>query len=176
MKAYGTQHLSEDQIIRAVIDETEVPGDTMNHLAQCPVCRGEKLRLERNLAALGDAASRFVPRPKRAITLPDNDKRALGWFAGKHSWVLASTACAALLLFLVGWNFFVRFPQNRLAGVQEEIQKDAQFMAQVDDLVENPLPQVYRAIAGEGYAEGDEDLMNFMFPETGEDSDDASSV
>jgi hypothetical protein len=49
-------------------------------------------------------------------------------------------------------------------------------MAEVNDLVENPLPEVYRAIAGEGYAEVDEDLMNFMIPGTGEESDDSSSV
>ncbi|MEJ2024774.1 MAG: hypothetical protein P8Y00_07135 [Deltaproteobacteria bacterium] len=176
MKEHEAQHLTGDQIIRAVIDETDVARDTMEHLARCPLCREEKLRLERDLAALGDAASQFSPRPRKTVLLPQGTKKSFRWFAGNHSWAFASAACALLLAFFVGWNFFITVPRDRLAGIEYEMQEDGQFMAEVNDLVENPLPQVYRAIAGEGYAEVDEDLMNFMIPGTGEESDDSSSV
>jgi hypothetical protein len=176
MKEYKAQHLSEDAIIRVMIDEREVARDAMEHLARCPLCRGEKLRLERDLEALGDAASRFAPRPRKAVVLPQGTEKSFGWFAGHYSWAFASAACAVVVAFFVGWNLFITVPRDRLTGIEYEMRKDGQFMAEVNDLVENPLPEVYRAIAGEGYAEVDEDLMNFMIPGTGEESDDSSSV
>jgi len=176
MKEHADKHLTEDQIIRSVIDETELPRHVKEHLAGCPECREEKVRLERDLTALGDAASRFAPRPKRAVVLPERQEKRVGWFAGHHSWAFASAVCAVLVVFFLGWNFFIRLPEKRLAGVEEEIQKDGQFMAEINEMVENPLPQVYRAISGEGYAEVDQDLMNFVIPETGEEPGDSSPV
>ncbi|MBW2093956.1 MAG: hypothetical protein JRI80_03630 [Deltaproteobacteria bacterium] len=176
MKEYADKHLTEDQIIRSVIDETELPRHLKEHLDRCSECREEKVRLERDLAALGDAASRLAPRPKRPVVLPETREKSLGWLAGHHSWALASAVCAVLVVFFLGWNFFIRLPQSRLAGVEAEIQKDGQFMAEINELVENPLPQVYRAISGEGYAEVDEDLMDFVIPEAGEEPGDSSPV
>jgi hypothetical protein len=176
MKEYADKHLTEDQIIRSVIDKAELPRHIREHLVQCPECREEKIRLERDLTALGDAAFRFVPRPRRPVVLPETRVKSPGWFAGHHSWALASAVCAVLAVFFLGWNLFIRLPQARLAGVEEEIQKDGQFMAEINELVENPLPQVYRAISGEGYAEVDEDLMDFVIPEAGEEPGDSSPV
>ena len=176
MKKHADQHLNDDQIIRSVIDEAELPRHIKNHLDRCPECREEKIRLERDLTALGDAASRFAPRPRRVVVLPERKEKSLGWLAGHHSWALASGVCAVLVVFFLGWNLFIRLPQGRLAGVEEEMQKDGQFMVEINDLVENPLPQVYRAISGEGYAEVDEDLMDFVVPEAGEEPGDSSPV
>ncbi len=176
MKNHHDKHLTEDQVIRAVVDETELPADLGAHLTGCPECRERKNRLELELAALGEAASKLAPRPRRSVVLPEREEKAQGWFGGHHSWALASAVCAVLVVFFVGWNFFVRLPQEHLAGVEMEMQQDEQFMAEINELVENPLPQVYRAISGEGYAEVDEDLMDFVIPEAGEEPGDSSPV
>ena len=168
MKKHAEKHLTEEQIIRSVIDETGLPRRIKDHLAGCPECREQKVCFERDLKALGDTAVQFAPHPKRRVVLPETREKSLGWFAGHHSWALASAVCVVLVVFFLGWNFFVRLPQERIAGVEEEIQKDGQFMAEINKLVENPLPQVYQAISGEGYAEVDEDMMDFVVPESGE--------
>jgi hypothetical protein len=174
MRTYADKHLTEDRIIRAVIDEAQLLRHEKEHLVQCLVCRDEKTRLEQDLTALGDAASRLAPRPRRAVVLPETKGKSPGWLTGHHSWALASVVCTVLVLFFLGWNFFVRLPQSRLASVEEEIQKDGQFMAEINDLVENPLPQVYRDISGDGYAEMDEDLMDFLVPEVEEHAGESS--
>ena len=177
MKEQAVKHLTEDQVIRSVVDEVQLPRHVRDHLKMCPECREKKMCLERDLTALGDAASRFAPSPRRPVVLPEEKEKSWGWFVGRHSWALASAVCAVLAAFFLGWNLFSRIPEKRLAGVEEGIEQDGQFMVEINDLVENPLPQVYRAIAGEGYAEVDDDLMDFVIPsETGEEPGDLSTV
>jgi len=161
-------HLNEDQIIWAVVDETELPPSIREHLAQCPDCRGQKAALEYNLKALGNTAVRFAPYPKRPFVLPEVEarlSRSHGWSVRRHSWGLAPAMCAVFVALFLGWSIFFKLPQNRLARVEEGMQKDRQFMTEINNLVEDPLLQEYKGILGGGYIEVNEDFIDFVVPQ-----------
>ncbi len=170
MKSNSIKHLHEDQLLRAMVDVNALPSAVREHLVTCPGCQEKKRALEQEMETLGSMACEFVPRPRRRVRLPEAKKPFFGWLSGYHSWGMASAACAVLVVLFLGWNvFFKVLPERRLAALEQEIQKDGEFMAEVNDLVENPLPKVYRDISGEEYTRVDDDLMDFIVPQVEED-------
>ena len=66
-------HLEEDDMLRAVIDDTDLSALQRQHLAQCSQCRSHRQSLESELTHLGQLAERYAPEPLRRITVaPDN--------------------------------------------------------------------------------------------------------
>jgi len=170
LKTDSLIHLHEDQLALAIVDVGALPSAVRDHLSTCPGCQEKKRAFELEIETLGSMAHRLVPRPRRRVRIPEIKKPVFGWFSGYPSWRMASAACALLVVFFLGWNvYFKVLPERRLAGLEKEIQRDGQFMAEINDLVENPLPAAYRAISGEDYTEVDDDLMDFIIPRVEED-------
>ncbi|MFZ0448406.1 MAG: hypothetical protein WAL98_04125 [Desulfatiglandaceae bacterium] len=169
MKTNFKKHLHEDQLIQAMVDVSALPSEVLEHLATCPGCKEKKRAFEQEMETLGSMAHGFMPSPRRRVRIPETKKPGFGWFSGYHSWRMASAACALLVVLFLGWNvFFKILPERRLAGLEEEIQRDGQFMAEINDLVENPLPAADRAISGEDYARVDDNLLDFIIPQVEE--------
>ncbi len=170
MKTDSVKHLHEDQLALAMVDVGVLPPVVREHLSLCPDCQGKRRAFELEMEALGSMAHRLVPRPRRRVRIPEMKKPVFGWFSGYLSWGMASAACSLLVVFFLGWSvFFKVLPERRLAGLEKEIQRDGQLMAEINDLVENPLPATYRAISGEDYTRVDDDLMDFIVPRVEED-------
>jgi hypothetical protein len=163
-------HLGEDLIIRVLIDETEVPEAARRHLAECPVCRGEKEKLEQDLLQFGRIAKQYSPVPKRRISLPERRRRnSISWF---WNWQAASgvAAIATIVLVVVSWNVLFRVqPELNPDVINQELLAAEELMTEVDLLVNNALPAVYQDISGESYMEVDEEFIDYIVPAAYED-------
>ncbi|MBW2173887.1 MAG: hypothetical protein JRF64_04460 [Deltaproteobacteria bacterium] len=164
-------HLDEDQLLWAVVEETELPLPLQEHLSACPQCRTNKERSERDLARLGQMAKRFAPSPRGRVSLPEEKPRdSMGWLWGWRAY--ASATVAAALVVIVVWSFpmFRDTPGDNGDMLAREMQETEQFMAEVSMLVENALPPVYLDISAESSADFDDEFIQFVVPSVEEES------
>ena len=86
-------HLDEDQLIRAIVDETDLSPSVRDHLSSCPLCRAGMEQIEQDLTDLGKVAERLAPAKHREVSLPAwGPSRVNQWFL---NWRLSFGAIAA---------------------------------------------------------------------------------
>lgn len=165
MKSDNTQHLSEDQLIRAVVDAADLPDAVQNHLAGCRECLDGKVSFELELKQLGQKAERLAPTPQRRIMLPTapgkNPLRNL------FEWPrMAAAAATVAAVFLLVWgthtvrNSADPGTENMTAAMLEA----KQLMTEVNTLVDNALPPFYLEISAEKNAAYDDEFFQFLIP------------
>ena len=167
MNTNNTIHLNEDQLARAVVDESELPSSLREHLSTCPICRANREQTVTNLARLGQMAARFAPSPTRRIALPADEPRIVArWFWGWRTYVGAVVAAALVLAVL--WRVpALRSPvEDNGNTLAVETQEAEEFMTEIAMLVDNPLPAVYEDISAESMTGVDEEFMEFVVPST----------
>jgi len=170
MNSKRITHLSEDHIIRAVVDHADLTRELQEHLSQCPQCGAKKRQAEENLAQLGRMAEQFSPTPQRPIRLPARQSRA---FFLSRPWQFAlGTAFACLFIWVLAGPLLFKDGPVRKAGVstRDMIESDQQFMTDVAMLSENALPQEYMDMIGESDEDSDEDFMDFLIPSLEDDN------
>ncbi len=152
--SYGkNNHLSEDELLTAMIDKDDLPITARDHLSECPQCREQMKTLEGELDTLGRMAERFSPRQRKQVSLNVKPHRAGRWFWGLGT--AGATVMVALTVTLLWWSPFSQTMPKALNGVT--FQETDQLMTDIDKLVDNPLPQVYLYIAGESQQESGSD-------------------
>jgi anti-sigma factor RsiW len=164
-------HLNEDQLLRAVVDETDLPAAVQNHLSTCPVCRVEKGRFEEKLARLGDMAERLAPSPAKKVKLP---RRESSKSAGRPwNWrgaLAAGLAAAAVVLVVAYGSVLLKTRQeDRIAALSQEMRNDEQLMTEIRGLSENALPVFCLDIFGASDPGLDEEFIEFVVPFTDDD-------
>ena len=159
-------HLDEDHILKAVVDEADLPRLQREHLAHCHECRERKEAIEENLARLGQQAEQFCPSPRRKISLPEEKPlRLWSW-----QWRTAiGAAVAALFIGVVGIpNLFEKTTGLDKSNLLQEMVDAEELMFEVSMLVENALPQEYLEITGDmddlPEEEEDDMFLEFMTP------------
>lgn len=148
-------HLEEDQLLIAVVDETDLPQSQRNHLLICRQCREGKEKIEEDLARLGHMAERFSPSPKRKVSLPAEKPQRSFWWSWQTRTALGA-AVVAIFIAIVGIPTLFENTQEML--------EDEEFMTEISMLAENALPQEYLDITGETGEEMYEEFMEFMTP------------
>ena len=158
-------HLDEDQILRAVVDETDLPRSVREHLSTCSLCRANKERLEQDLNRLGRMAERFTPLPGERVSLPEPKPRGSVDWSWNRRVAFGAAAMTALLIIFVWWSPLLRTTHETGTGtlIQEFWESD-RLMTDVGMLVENALPLVFLDIIGEPDSEFDEEFMQFVVP------------
>ena len=156
-------HLVEDNILQAVIDDTDLSPLQQQHLAECSRCRSRKERLENELTQLGQLAERYAPEPLRRVTLADDKVRSP--FLNRR---FAFSAAAVAAVIIVVWaTFLIRSQQQGSIGnLAQNMVEAERLMTEINVLVENALPQVYLDIVGETNLNLNEDFMDFLIPTT----------
>jgi hypothetical protein len=171
MKSDNTQHLSEDQLIRAVVDAADLPDAARNHLSGCRECLNSKTSFELDLQHLGQKAEQFAPKPQRRLILPAApDKNRI---RNLFEWPkLAAAAATVAAVFILVWGtHMVRNtagpgPGNLTAAMLEA----EQLMTEVNTLVDNALPPFYVEISSPENSSSDEDFYRFLIPNTEDDA------
>lgn len=157
-------HLTQDQLMMAMVDTRKLPDPVHAHLESCPRCKSRADEIQKRFENLGRMARRLSPEPSRIVRLKD--------YRGKHrlsrKWRIipaVGVAVAAVLMLMTVWS--PRFFNDRQQTAQQnqwvEAVDDRTFMADVEQLVENPLPKDYRDLIQGEPAMGD-DFMNFIVP------------
>ncbi len=154
MAEHPPPHLNEPQLLRCVIDDTELPSDQQEHLAQCWVCQGERERLQNQLAALGKMAERLAPSPGLPLRLGllearGQHDRHRPW-RGLLKW---TTVAATAAMMTVGPWFLHQFQTDQVAAVKREMHQDERLLLTVNRLERNALPSFYLEITGEDEAD-----------------------
>ncbi|MDM8516681.1 hypothetical protein QUF76_10815 [Desulfobacterales bacterium HSG16] len=94
------EHLNEDQIICAIVDENDLSKDKRSHLYSCQKCNDKKMALMSDLESFGSMAENFSP--DREMTKKIVYKRA-SFF--RFNFPTIWTAAGALLVLVCIWSF-----------------------------------------------------------------------
>jgi hypothetical protein len=159
------RHLTGNEIITALVDETDLTPGLEAHLLSCPQCNEEKIKIEQQLCDLSHMAEQMTPVPTRSIRIPETEDRS--YFRSR--WRLRpvlGVAAAVVLLMMLAWpqaTFYIRTHIEKDA-VTTEVQQDDQLIAQVDVLVKDALPIKYQDILGVDETEFDQDFTQYIIP------------
>lgn len=165
MNLIKNSHLSEDQLIRAVVDPGDLTAVASDHLTACPKCRQALHRFEEELSTLGKLAGHYSPEPKRNITLPVVKPVRSIFRSWKWRIALSAAFSAALIIVVVWWSGMTHTASKmNSGGLSEELWEDEQMMTEISMLSENALPPLYMDIAGEPDPGTTEDFMEFIDP------------
>lgn len=159
-------HLSEEEIIIAVVDAADLNRLRRLHLAQCGQCRSQIEAVTDDLNRIGRIAESTSPAVKRPFRAPSTVRgHARRRPFGRR---LAAGLTVAVACVVIGGLLW----QNQLKqrDFAREMAEAEQLMRQVDRLVENPLPKTIMTIAAEGTTEHDEDFFRFLIPEENGDT------
>ncbi|MGD8408822.1 MAG: hypothetical protein PVI49_01350 [Desulfobacterales bacterium] len=159
-------HLGENDILQAVIDDTDLSQGVKQHLNECAHCRLQKERFEQELERLGQLAKRYAPEPRRRVTV--DTARVRRPFL---NWKFAFGAAAVAVTIIIVWaTVLIQTQQPGSVGnLAQNMVEAERLMTEIDVLVENALPPVYLEIVGETDLNPDEEFLEFLIPDT-EDS------
>lgn len=154
-------HLADDDMLKAVIDDTDLSMLQQQHLAECSRCQSHRERLENELTHLGQLAERYAPQPLRRISVAD-DKARSPLLTRRFT---VSAAAVAAVIIVVWATFLIRSQQQGgIGNLAQDMVEAERLMTEVNVLVENALPQVYLDIVGETNLNMDEDFIDFLIP------------
>ena len=156
-------HLTENDILQALIDDTDLSDQQKVHLAQCAHCRSLKEQLEHELTRLGQLAKRYSPAPQRRITIVERKDRS-----SFFNWRFALSAAAIVAVILVVFGTFLIHSQRQrsIGNLAQNMVEAERLMTEVNVLVESALPPVYLDIIGQTDSSTDEDFIDFLIPST----------
>ena len=166
MNLDNQQHLDEQQLIQAAVDESDLPRSVQMHLGDCDQCRSEKESFEQEMAALGQMAERYAPQPQKRIVLPVPEARSARWTF--LNWRHAAGAAASVVIVLMvfwGTTTFRNLSDYGTAGDPAELLEARQLMTEVNMLVDNALPPIYLEISADYKLDEDKDFYQFLIPQ-----------
>ena len=165
LTAIPNEHLTEAQILQAIVDLSDLSDDQQVHLTACPVCVAEKDRLDRMLLQVGNMAKASVPSVVSRLVLPDRYPGFLQrWFFEVRPFV--RIAVPALLVLVIITVALVLKPGQDMhtAFVEEQMIDPEQLLIDIDRLIENPLPQGLQSLVSFAEIDSDEDFMEYIVP------------
>ncbi len=160
------RHLSQDELLMVLAETGPCTPAAQDHLQSCPACRQELDRLQQRLNRLAETARRFTPEAVRPFRLPhaESPRRRRAWLTP----ALAAGITAVLVMSVSVWWMT---PPDRQSGAPrmltaQQLDADQALMADVDQLVENAMPEPYRELASiaDLQVEWDEDLIDWIVP------------
>jgi hypothetical protein len=155
MEKKRSDHLNSDQLLQAVAGESELPLNLRSHLSQCSACRQEVDRLSARFAAIGKLARDLNPDALGRVRLPERRRR---FFLGRRVGLRPALGLAVAMVLLMmmalyrplGHRSTPMPPTPPLkAGADLSPAAEARLLAEIQDLLSNPLPKDYQQITGE---------------------------
>ncbi len=165
-------HLSKDEVIRAVVDESGISQALRDHLAGCDSCRNEFNRLKDELNSFADMSSSLVPPMRKIVMLPAYEPERRVRSAGFRL-ALGSALAAAVIAVVAAGVYIHGIPgqgpkiDHELASLQQEAASDELLMNEVARLVDNPMPQTWADM--ESASDMDGDVMDAIVPDGDDD-------
>ena len=154
-------HLSEDELIVALIDEKDLPPDCYIHLSDCRECASAKEALHHQLSGIGRKAERLTPLLSKKLYLPQAEAKQRHR-RRRYLTPAFGSVFVIILVIMAVWRPGA-FKTNKInPGVHA--QSDDILLMQVSALIDNPLPDAYREIADIAEPDMEEDVTDFIVP------------
>ena len=165
------RHLSDDEVLRAMIDPSDLGAGRQAHLHSCRHCRHQTEALTARYRRLGQMAREMAPEPRQAFRLPTDKAPGRPWYLKP---AMALGVMGALVFAVTLWRPFTRISPTPTPMVAEKFENDDRLMEEIDALVEDALPEKYRQLAALPGERSVEDLDAFIdwvvpSPEDGND-------
>jgi hypothetical protein len=180
MQNRAQDHLNSDQLLQAVVSESDLPRHLRAHLRQCSACRQEVDRLSARFSAIGKMAREISPDALGRVRLPERRRR---FFLGRRVGLRPALGMAVALVLLMMIVLYrplghrsTPIPSATAPAVSAEQtlnpEAEARLFAEIQDLIHNPLPEDYRQLSGEESLFGiDADPTDFIVPEVEAETD-----
>lgn len=161
------QHLDEEMIFKAIVDESDLSPEALAHLSVCERCRLKKEGLEGDLSCFTSLADEAVPGPQRTIRLEAEDKGE-----APFSWKAPAFAAVFIVMITLAGLFFL-MPGSRphvadkiftVAELEADMEEDRLLVAGVMELEENIMPEIYSVLAGDTESDQYDEFIEFVFP------------
>ena len=167
MNPKAENHLSDEEIVWAIVDTGRLTTARRQHLLACRQCCRRRDHLAHILESAGQMAADEVPVPTpappfgvRRIRKPT--VRRFGWRAA-----LAGVAMVLAIFLAVGYYLPIikrsGLPDSTVAPVADTIDPES-WMTEVNELTENALPQVFLDIAGQIEPGLNDEFIDFVVP------------
>lgn len=160
-------HLSEADIIIAVVDRTELEPQKQAHLDNCGFCRNEIQFLASSLDRMGDMARQSAPLPAKQIDISQKPFIRKSFFSKNLKIPVLASAMAfvVLILFVMLFPFTPNQQTVNIATIEKDMAQNQVFMNEVDALIADPLPEGFMELSEssfDGYIE--DPFLEFMVP------------
>ena len=154
-------HLSEEQLICAVVQEDDLGQAVKNHLLACSKCKTEKKRFEHDLNSLGRLAKDFTPKPVKRPAPALKDKKVHRPFRP----IMAAGFALMLLLVALWWTGTQEPVENMMySQILQEMEEDIDLMEKIERLESLALSGMVMETNGESYEQLNEEFLNFVVP------------
>lgn len=164
-------HLTDDEVLRAMIDPSDLDAARQAHLDSCRHCRRQTEALTARYRHLGQMAREMAPEPRQAFRVPADKLPGRRWYLKP---AMALGVMGALVFAVTLWRPSTRISPTPTPMVAEKFENDDQLMEEIDALVEDALPGKYRQLAalpGDRSVEDLDAFIDWVVPSP-EDTDD----
>ena len=164
----NTDHLTQNDLLKAMISQSDLPDDAAAHLQSCTKCKRNLEQITLRYRRLGKLASRLSPKPTRPVRIPDSASMA-SRRKNRSLWAVGLTAAVIMLLTVFRPLPFFNGPGNQAGSppstptIQASL-SDQELLFQVNALVEDALPQSIQQVAAVDIPQFDEDVINWVVP------------
>jgi len=160
-----TEHLTEAQIIQAVVNRSDLSGDVLEHLATCVECGAEEARLCAALGQLGKMAQAPVPENEMRFAWSSGQPKNnfAGFFENRS---ITHMAVPALVLLLVVLATLLINPGQKpqIKDMVLHTIDPEQLLSDIDNLLETHLPPEFQTTVSFVEIDPEEDFMQDIVP------------
>jgi hypothetical protein len=156
-------HLEEEQIIRAIVDESDLSEAARKHLAACSTCGEKKQDMEKELRILGKLAQAYAPSPPRRMLLPEKEPSYFRLWTWQKTLLAGASAVAVLVLIVALWFRTPRIGTEKASlDIYRSASEEELLFMEARALEEDPLPPFHRFVIGGSYPVLNEGFMEFV--------------
>ena len=165
-------HLTDDELLRAMVDPSDLDPTRQAHFKSCLHCQRQTKDLTHRLDRLGRMARQMAPEPRKSFRLPAHTTPVSRW---RFKPVMALGVLGALIFVLTLWGpRFTGISRTPTPMVAQNIEHDDRLLDEVDTLVDDALPEDYQqvvALSDDRSVDDLDDFMNWMVPSPEEGDD-----
>lgn len=163
--ARSGNHLTEAQILQAVVDLSDLTDVQQAHLKGCPACLAKKDRLDHMLSQVGNMARASAPAVVSRPVFTDRPTAILPRSLFNFRPFIRIALPVVFVLVIVATVLVLKpAPVTHMASEEAPMIDPEQLLSDIDSLIENPLPQGFQPLLSFAGIDSEEDFMEFIVP------------
>ncbi len=170
MELSPEQHLTYDDLLRTLVDESDLSTEQQRHLASCPGCQRQAEDLQYRYRRLGKMAHDMSPAPSRPFRIPAGGSSESRWYFKPG--VAVGVLGVLIFVFTVWWPQPGEHTDGPSPMAEWSMEEETRWLAEVDALVDDALPKAFQQVAVVSEPILSKDLIDWIVPSIDEEDDD----